>query len=220
MADYPSGEFLLPLFPLPNLVFFPHTRLPLHIFEPRYRQLVADALAGEQRFGIVLLQPGWENDYYGNPPIHDYGTLAVIEQSMQLSDGRYNLLVNGLVRFRIVEMVASKPYRVARVVAQPEAQGDLMKSWVQREWLADLSKRYLEFLPGDAEVPEIASATLEALTNALIMSLSFDSQEKQSMLETSDLLQRATDVGMRLEEKIAQLQMLAPFRRTPDPSNN
>jgi uncharacterized protein len=219
-TDIPTGEFLLPLFPLPNLVFFPHTRLPLHVFEPRYRQLVNDAIGSEQRFGIVLLQPGWENDYYGTPPIHDFGTLGIIEQSMQLSDGRYNLLLNGIVRFRINEIVTLTPYRVARVVAEPELPGALMDAWAQREWLADLSKRYLEYLPGDAEVPEIASATLDSLTNALIMSLSFDVEEKQSLLETSDLIQRATDVGELLEKKIAQLQMLAPFRRATDPSNN
>jgi Lon protease-like protein len=67
MTALPEGEFLLPLFPLPNLVFFPETRLPLHVFEPRYRQLVSDALAREKRFGIVLLRPGWETDYFGTP---------------------------------------------------------------------------------------------------------------------------------------------------------
>ena len=70
MTALPDSEFLLPLFPLPNLVFFPQTRLPLHIFEPRYRQMVADAVASDQRFGIVLLRPGWETDYFGAPAIH------------------------------------------------------------------------------------------------------------------------------------------------------
>jgi len=63
-SSYPEGEFLMPLFPLPNLVFFPNTRLPLHVFEPRYRQLIADVLARDQRFGITLLQPGWEAIYW------------------------------------------------------------------------------------------------------------------------------------------------------------
>ncbi|MBV9497422.1 MAG: LON peptidase substrate-binding domain-containing protein, partial [Acidobacteria bacterium] len=69
-AAYPEGEFSLPLFPLPNLVFFPNTRLPLHIFEPRYREMIADALDSDQRFGIVLLRPGWQDDYYGAPAVH------------------------------------------------------------------------------------------------------------------------------------------------------
>ena len=74
MPPLPEGEFLLPLFPLPNIVFFPHTRLPLHVFEPRYRQLVQDAVEGDERFGIVLLRPGWETDYFGAPPVYEYGT--------------------------------------------------------------------------------------------------------------------------------------------------
>src|SRR6185436_9780625 len=88
MPQWPDGEFLVPLFPLPNLVFFPQTRMPLHIFEPRYRQMIADAVAGEMRFGIVLLRPGWEDDYFGAPAVHPWGTLTIIEQAMPLDDGR------------------------------------------------------------------------------------------------------------------------------------
>src|SRR6185436_13732579 len=63
MSALPQGEFLLPLFPLPNVVFFPETRLPLHVFELRYRQMVKDVLETDHRFGIVLLRPGGERDY-------------------------------------------------------------------------------------------------------------------------------------------------------------
>ncbi|HEX9492867.1 MAG TPA: LON peptidase substrate-binding domain-containing protein, partial [Thermoanaerobaculia bacterium] len=101
MTSWPEGEFLLPLFPLPNLVFFPRTRLPLHVFEPRYRRMVADAVAADQRFGIVLLRPGWESDYFGAPPIFSCGTVGQIEQAVPLDDGRYNILVRGEVRFRV-----------------------------------------------------------------------------------------------------------------------
>src|SRR5688572_10864204 len=120
MEALPQGEFLLPLFPLPNLVFFPKTRLPLHIFEPRYRQMVTDALQREKRFGIVLLRPGWETDYFGAPAIHQCGTLGTIEQAVSLDDGRFNLLVHGDVRFRVLSEVTGEPYRTARVVASPE----------------------------------------------------------------------------------------------------
>src|ERR1700682_5210176 len=98
----PEGEFLLPLFPLPNLVFFPQTRLPLHVFEARYRELVRDAVAGNHRLGIVLLRSGWEEDYYGRPAIYRCGTLGVIEQAVSLEDGRFNVLLRGDVRFRII----------------------------------------------------------------------------------------------------------------------
>src|SRR5437763_1806384 len=116
MSALPQGEFVLPLFPLPNLVFFPETRLPLHVFEPRYRQLVTDVVATNKIFGIVLLRPGWESNYFGAPPIYTTGTLGQIEQAVPLEDGRFNILVRGQVRFRIVDEVLEVPYRSARVL--------------------------------------------------------------------------------------------------------
>src|SRR5205814_10571978 len=161
------SEFLLPLFPLPNLVFFPRTRLPLHIFEPRYRQMISDAVAADQRFGIVLLRPGWEPDYFGAPAIHTLGTIGQIEQAVPLEDGRYNILVRGEVRFRVVGEVSREPYRMARVIIQPEQSHDVSQTYAQKSWLADLSRQYLHYLPDQVAVPDIETVELEALTNAL-----------------------------------------------------
>ena len=94
---------LLPLFPLPNVVLFPNVFLPLHIFEPRYREMVADALAGDRLIGMVLLRPGWEHDYEGRPPVYPIGCSGVITHVERLPDGRYNIVLRGLERFRIVE---------------------------------------------------------------------------------------------------------------------
>ena len=70
---------LLPLFPLPNVVLFPNVFLPLHIFEPRYREMVADAIAGDRMIGMVLLRPGWENNYEGRPPVYPIGCSGLIK---------------------------------------------------------------------------------------------------------------------------------------------
>ncbi len=220
MSTWPDGEFLLPLFPLPNLVFFPRTRLPLHIFEPRYRQMITDAVAADQRFGIVLLRPGWESDYFGAPPIHGYGTVGQIEQAVPLEDGRYNILVRGEVRFRIVGEVSREPYRTARVVVRPEESRDVSQLYAQKTWLAELSRQYLHYLPDQVAVPEIDTVELEALTNALIMSLNIDVQEKQRLLEIDDLIARAEEIGHELQNRIESLQFLAPYRRKIDPSQN
>ncbi len=221
MTDWPAGEFLLPIFPLPNLVFFPRTRLPLHVFEPRYRQMVADAVANDHRFGIVLLRPGWEKDYFGAPPIYGCGTVGEIEQAVPLDDGRYNVLVRGEVRFRVLGEVSNDPYRTARVIVQPERTRDVSRSYEQKEWLAEVSRQYLHYLPDQVAVPEIETVELESLTNALIMSLNIDLSEKQRLLEIDDLLARAEEIGKELKNRIESLQFLAPYRRSGgDPSHN
>jgi Lon protease-like protein len=220
MGAVPDSEFLLPIFPLPDLVFFPSTRLPLHVFEPRYRKMIGDALEADQRFGIVLLRPGWQADYQGAPAVHRCGTLGTIEQFVTLDDGRYNLLVRGDVRFRIIDEVGRDPYRTARVIVQPQITASTDDAYAQREWLADLSKQYLQYLPNQIPVPEIETVGLEPLTNALIMSLNVESEEKQKLLEIDDLIERAEQIGSELTNRIEMLQFLQPYRRANDPSRN
>jgi uncharacterized protein len=104
------------LFPLPNVVLFPHVVQPLHIFEPRYRQMTEDALADDRLIAQALLQPGWESDYEGRPPIHPVVCIGKIASEQRLADGRYNLLLHGVSRARVIEELArDKLYRVARV---------------------------------------------------------------------------------------------------------
>jgi Lon protease-like protein len=170
-------------------------------------------MEGDQRFGIVLLRPGWEKDYYGAPPIYACGTLGTIEQAVPLEDGRFNILVRGDVRFRIVDEVARAPYRTARIVAAPEPQPTNEETYAQRVSLAELSRQYLHYLPNQIPVPEIDIASLDSLTNALIMSLNLDVEEKQRLLEVDDLVQRAEQVGNELRSRIDTLRFLAPYRR-------
>ena len=220
MLPEPGEEFLLPLFPLPNVVFFPRTRLPLHVFEPRYRQMVADAMAGDERIGMILLEPGWEAAYDGAPAVHPVGTLGLIESLVELDDGRYTLVLNGKARFRIVEQVVEAPYRVARVVRLPELGSSPEITYATREWLVELSLRYLEFVPEPNRVPELKTADCEELTNALVMSLPIDVEEKQRLLEVDAVVERAERVGEMLRERLETLQFLAPFRHAGDPSYN
>src|SRR5262245_23493857 len=95
------------LFPLPNLVLFPHVGQPLHIFEPRYRQLMTDALDADRLIAMALLRPGWEDEYHKKPPIHDTVCIGRIHNEERLADGRFNLLLQGLCRARIREEIKS-----------------------------------------------------------------------------------------------------------------
>src|SRR5918994_5883608 len=113
---------LLPIFPLPNAVLFPNVFLPLHIFEPRYREMIADALASDRLIGMVLLRPGWERDYEGRPPVYPIGCSGVITHVERLPDGRYNIVLRGLERFRIVSEDQTKIYRRAAIEPLLERQ--------------------------------------------------------------------------------------------------
>ena len=110
----------IPLFPLPEVVLFPGVRRPLQIYEPRYRDMIADALKGDRIIGTVLLRPGFETNYEGRPPIYTIGCAGVIEDYEQLPDGRYVILLRGLTTFRVVSEDQRKSYRLARVEAIPE----------------------------------------------------------------------------------------------------
>jgi Lon protease-like protein len=105
----------LALFPLPDVVLFPGTLLPLHIFEPRYREMMADVLTGARVMGVVRLRPGYESDYEGRPPIHDTLGVGYVVQHDRLPDGRYNLMLRGVARVLLEEELPSaKAYREAR----------------------------------------------------------------------------------------------------------
>ena len=91
----------IPVFPLPGVVLFPNVFLPLHIFEPRYRAMVTDALAGDRIIGMVLLQPGFEAQYEDRPPIFPIGCAGVITHSEALADGRFNIVLRGIEKFRV-----------------------------------------------------------------------------------------------------------------------
>src|ERR1700676_438567 len=91
---------LLALFPLPNVVLFPNVFLPLPILEPRYRELIADALASDRLIGMVLLRPGWNTDYDGRPPVYPIGCSGLITHVERVPDGRYNIALRGVERFR------------------------------------------------------------------------------------------------------------------------
>jgi len=122
-AQEPSPKVLpatIPLFPLPDAVLFPNSARPLVVYEPRYREMVADAIKGDRIIGMILLQPGHEAEYEGRPPIHAIGCAGRISVVEQLPDGRYTLVLTGITRFRVLAEEPRGAYRVARV--QPLAE--------------------------------------------------------------------------------------------------
>jgi len=112
MASVP-GSAIVPIFPLPDVTFFPRTLLPLHVFEARYRAMVMDVLARDRRLAVVKLRPGYEATYAGKPPVHEVAGAGEIVSWERLATGRYNILLKGDCRVRLEsEKPSDTLYRV------------------------------------------------------------------------------------------------------------
>jgi uncharacterized protein len=192
----------IPIFPLPNVVLFPNVFLPLHIFETRYRQMVDTALNGDRIIGMVLLRPGWEGDYEGRPPVYPIGCAGVITHAERLPDGRFNIVLRGMEKFRIASEETEQLYRIAHVVAVPEPPADSVRQEMRGE------RRRLETLlvpqpEGQQRDPKVPSSMPdEDLVNALAQYLEFDPVEKQALLERDGLLDRCRSLIELLEMKV------------------
>lgn len=191
----------IPIFPLPNVVLFPNVFQPLHIFEERYRAMVSDALAGDRIIGMVLLQPGYQAEYDGRPAVYPVGTAGLITHAEPLPDGRYNIVLRGIEKFRIVGEDMSKPYRLARVDALPEFIPDAQRSAIrhQRRKLEAVLKAAVERASTDPQFPSAISD--EDLVNALAQYLALEPIERQALLERDGVLARATGLAELLEMK-------------------
>ena len=192
----------LPIFPLPNVVLFPNVFLPLHIFEPRYRAMVADALKGDRLIGMVLLRPGWESDYEGRPPVFPIGCAGLITHHEQLPDGRYNIVLRGLEKFQVEGEEGGRSYRVARVSTIDEP----VREHEQEEIRA--ARRRLEALlvpqpEGRGHDPKVPPSMGDAdLVNALAQYMDLEPMEKQALLEREGLLARCRSLIELLEMKM------------------
>ena len=192
----------VPIFPLPNVVLFPNVFLPLHIFEPRYRAMVADALDEDRIIGMVLLRPGWENDYEGRPPVFPIGCAGLITHQERLPDGRYNIVLRGLQKFRILGEEGGRSYRVARVetIHEPVPGAEQLEISAARRRLEALLVPQPSGRGHDPKVPP--SMADEDLINALAQYMELEALEKQALLERSGLLARCRSLIELLEIKM------------------
>jgi Lon protease-like protein len=192
----------IPIFPLPNVVLFPQVFLPLHIFEPRYRDMVGDALDGDRIIGMVLLRPGWEGDYEGRPPAYPIGCAGLITHAERLGDGRFNIVLRGLEKFRIVAEEESRSYRLATVetIEEPIAEIDREPMRAARRRLETLLVPQPSGRAADAKVPP--SMADEDLVNSLAQYLELEPVEKQALLERNGLLARCHSLIELLEMKV------------------
>lgn len=195
----------LPFFPLPDTVLFPRTHLPLHIFEPRYRQMIEDAMAGKQKIAIANLKEGYETDYFGAPPVYRMMTSARILIADKLEDGRWNILVEGIERVRLVEEVQQEPYRIGHLAPFVERA----EEWERAEVIGmmrhvatvaeslgqhfDAARRVLSNLVNTHQHP---SVVCDIIAGMLVK----DPYSRQSLLEETNLYRRLQLLNIQLHQ--------------------
>jgi Lon protease-like protein len=194
-----SETELLPIFPLSNVVLFPRVKTPLHLFEPRYRQLARDVLQGARRIGMVVVRPEHVDEMPGDPPIYPIGCAGVITESQRLPDGRYNLVLLGEHRVRIVgeePPSESRLYRVAQVVRLAESYPESDRARVARmraAIVADVGVLVRHAQPDRSHAfdPELfAGVDDETFVNAVSNAFAFAAEEKQALLEAEGVPER------------------------------
>jgi Lon protease-like protein len=176
--------------------------LPLHIFEPRYREMVADALAGDRLIGMVLLRPGWEGDYEGRPPVYPIGCAGVVTHHERMVDGRYNIVLRGLEKFRVVGETEDRSYRIATVQSlhEPTADGEREEIRAARLRLERLLVPQPRGRGADGGPPSAMND--EDLVNTLAQYMELEPLEKQALLERDGLLARCRSLIELLEMKM------------------
>ena len=192
--DNPAALASLPIFPLPNCVLLPGGLLPLQVFEPRYRELTRDCLAGHQLMGIARLRPGFESSYYGRPPVYEKCGVGRILCSEELPDGRFRLLLRGVARAEIArELPAERTYRLVEARALDDASYDPVDAHDHLHRLIKLCDRLAEVIEkGGPQLRDLVRAFDEpgACADAIAAALVMDADARQELLEAIDPMVR------------------------------
>lgn len=194
LALEPAALSSLPIFPLPNCVLLPGGLLPLHVFEPRYRELTRDCLASHHLMGIARLRPGFESTYYGRPPVYERFGVGRIICSEELPDGRFALLLRGVGRVELERELASEhTYRTVAARALPDASCDPTDARSQYLRLIRLCDRLAEVLEqGGPQLRDLvrSSDTPGGCADAVAAALIMDADVRQELIDTTDPMAR------------------------------
>jgi Lon protease-like protein len=208
----------MPVFPHPDVVLFPRAVLPLHMDEPRYRQMIADALESNRFIAAALLKPGWEAHYYSlNVPIHGIVSIGHIVAAEKTDEGDYNVLLRGLIRARVLEEIEHKPYRVARVRPLNDMQ-EVPPATLEKSRLS-LRETIESEAIGDDEVRAYwlkllgTELRLGDVTDLIASALPVDPELRQCLLAELDPVARTS----LLSDQIRTMGSVMRVRRTHDP---
>ncbi|MFK3889439.1 LON peptidase substrate-binding domain-containing protein [Sphingomonas sp. NPDC079357] len=179
----------LSIFPLPGALLFPQLHLPLHIFEPRYRAMVSDAMARDRRIAMIQPRPDSEDD--DAPDLFEIGCVGRIAEVEALDDGRYNLILQGLSLFRVRrELLVTTPFRQVEAELLPVAADETL-SLAARASLEMESRRFAEAHGYSVDWKSVGRLDDVSLVNGVAQIAPFDVAAKQALLEAPDLATRA-----------------------------
>ncbi len=181
---------IIPIFPLPNVVLFPKTHLPLHIFEYRYREMIQDILEGERLIGMALLKDTWEEDADddSNPKIHSIGCAGKMIGCKGTQDGRYHIVLSGITRYTVKEKLYNKSYLQAQVEAIRPPEIPITLNPKNRFTIDKFIHQHLKPKPAyKALVALLGKASDETLIHSLSACLPFTPYERQFLLESEDI---------------------------------
>ena len=218
----PTDLGVVPLFPLPNVVLFPRAVLPLHIFEERYKAMTARALRTDRRVAMALLKPGWEKSYYSRPTIEPVVCVGTILTHEKLPDGKYNFLLQGTARARIVQEVGEETYRLARLRRLPELNRDEEVLAAERERMLDLfTHGPLGHTAAGRQFARLIGSALATPDLADLVAFSFldDVPLKQSLLADTDVCRRVARTLEALDD-VRPLVQSASVRTFRNPGVN
>jgi Lon protease-like protein len=181
----------LSVFPLPGALLFPGMHLPLHIFEPRYRAMVSDAMARDRRIGMIQPRPCPESRQ-DEPPLFDIGCVGRIAEVEALDDGRYNLVLEGVSLFRVArELDVTTPFRQIEAELLPAAERDPVLAMGRRAAIELESRRFADAQGYAVDWNAVSRLDDEALVNGIAQIAPFDVAAKQALLESPSLDDRA-----------------------------
>jgi Lon protease-like protein len=197
------------MFPLPGVVLFPGTALPLHVFEPRYKELTSTALEGSREIAIAQLRPGWDKDYHGMPPVFRVMTVGEIIEHRQLPDGRYDIVLRGRYRARLQEErpAGQSPFRMGLLTPLEEfhtQDHDVPESAIfLKDILQGLLRQgVIQSMDRDCVMAEDQQLNVGVIADVLAQVFCSNPYDLQGILEETNVVRRAQLVEVQVRREL------------------
>jgi Lon protease-like protein len=206
---------IVPLFPLPSVVLFPKTPMPLYIFEERYRIMIREVIAGDGQLVIALLRAGSEAHYASATAVHEVACLGKIETYEELEDGKFNIVVVGVHRVRIIREVQHSPYQLVEVERIEDAAYDERSEGIvmRHNHLGGLFAKFTELATGVKQhaLELMPQLDFESLVNMVAMTLNLTIEQKQALLEINEASRRCDMLIPILQQQLETLMLVRKF---------